>query len=63
MLRNDALSSDNIISRVVDSIEKMEEQLMGSRTIKLYNMADIYGPINFQEETDQDRVLDCLTFY
>ena len=57
------MSSNNIIAKVIEDVEKMEEELFGARNIKLYNMADIYGPINFHEETDKNRIIDCLTFY
>lgn len=41
----------------------MEERLQGFRNIKLYNMSDIFGPINFHEETNDSKIIDCLTFY
>ena len=41
----------------------MEEQLFGSRNIKLYHMADIYGPINFNDDVSKESIIDCLTFY
>ena len=63
LFQNEALSSENIISKVIEDIQKMEEQLFGSRNIKLYHMADIYGPINFNDDVSKESIIDCLTFY
>lgn len=45
------------------NLEKMEEKLIGTRNIKIYSPSDIYGPINFAQEKDHDKIIDCLGFY
>lgn len=63
MFEDDRLNGGSIASKVRQDIEKMEERLHGFRNIKLYNMSDIYGPINFHEETNDTKIIECLSFY
>lgn len=63
MFEEDRLNGGSIASKVRQDIEKMEERLQGFRNIKLYNMSDIYGPINFHEETNDTKIIECLSFY
>lgn len=44
-------------------MEKLEEKLIGTKNIKVYSTSDIYGPINFSEEKEDEKIIDCLGFY
>lgn len=41
----------------------MEEKLIGTKNIKVYSTSDIYGPINFSDEVENEKIIDCLGFY
>lgn len=63
MFEDDALNGNSIAARVIQDIQNLEEQLQGFRNVKLYNMSDIFGPINFHEEADNVKIIHALSFY
>lgn len=57
------MKSDGAIGRIVSEVEKLEEKLLGTRNLKIYSYSDTFGPINFSEEIEGGKVMDCLAFY
>jgi hypothetical protein len=57
------MKNDGVVGKMLYEMEKIEEKLVGTKNIKVYSASDIYGPINFSEEKDDEKIIDCLGFY
>lgn len=44
-------------------IENLNNSIQEVKDTKVYSLGDVYGPVVINDETDKNKVIECLSFY